>query len=633
MIRIRELISAQPERLSLLSVGIALLIAGGLLTMFQYWSLTASYRLDLSVQARIVGDNVQAAVAFADRQAATEILQSLHASETIIAAVVLDVKGNPLATYERSGGDVEPAASLYSPARWGMIEVTQPIVYRGARLGTLRLTGSQAQILVRLAVFAGTTLLAFVLSIVIAKVLISSLHKAVRHAEERLHYLAHFDPVTNLYNRHAFNEHIAFSMERTRRFGGHIALLLIDLDNFKYVNDTLGHQAGDALLQSVAERLHQNLRRGDIICRLGGDEFAIILENIADGRQASEVAGNLIEKIAAPYMISSQEVYVTASCGIGMFPEHADTTERLIRNADMAMYHAKQAGKNTSAMFRREMTVKADRRMNLEGGLRLALEREEMELYFQPKVDFRHGCVIGAEVLLRWRHPEYGFISPAEFIPVAEESQLIIPVGAWVLRTACAQAAAWERAGRGAISISVNVSSLQIRDPEFVQVVAEALESNNLPPEKLELELTETLLMEGIESNLNMLKQLRSLGVSLSIDDFGIGFSSMGYLKRFPITTLKIDRSFVTDLPGDKEDVGITLAIIALANTLHLKTVAEGVETLAQVDFLVNAGCDYLQGFLFSPPLPAGKFIEWWEQSEHHLARLRQPPEVESVAN
>jgi EAL domain-containing protein (putative c-di-GMP-specific phosphodiesterase class I) len=269
--------------------------------------------------------------------------------------------------------------------------------------------------------------------------------------------------------------------------------------------------------------------------------------------------------------------------------------------------------------------------MNLEGRLRLALEREEMELYFQPKVDFKRGCIVGAEVLLRWRHPEFGFISPAEFIPVAEESQLIIPIGAWVLRKACAQAAAWEREKHGGISISINVSSLQIRDPEFVKVVAEALTTSGLTPEKLELELTETLLMEGIESNLNMLKQLRALGVSLSIDDFGVGFSSMGYLKRFPITTLKIDRSFVMDLPGDKEDVGITLAIIALANTLHLKTVAEGVETPAQVEFLVNAGCDYLQGFLFSPPLPAGKFVEWWEQSEQHLARLSQPAEAESV--
>ncbi|HLB30737.1 MAG TPA: diguanylate cyclase, partial [Gammaproteobacteria bacterium] len=345
MIRIRELISAQPERLSLLSVGIALLIAGVLLTSFQYWSLSASYRLDLSVQARIVGDNIQAAVAFADRQAATEILQSLRASDTIVSAVILDMNGNPLASYDQLDGDLGPVSIPFRSTIWGEVEVTQPIVYRGAQLGTLQLNGSQTQIFTRLAVFAGTTLLAFVLSIVIAKVLISSLNKAVRHAEERLHYLAHFDPVTNLYNRHAFNEHIAFSMERTRRFGGHVALLLIDLDNFKYVNDTLGHQAGDALLQSVAERLHKSLRRGDIICRLGGDEFAIILENIADGRQASEIAGNLIEMIAAPYMISSQEVYVTASCGISMFPEHADTTERLIRNTDMAMYHAKQAGK------------------------------------------------------------------------------------------------------------------------------------------------------------------------------------------------------------------------------------------------------------------------------------------------
>jgi diguanylate cyclase (GGDEF)-like protein len=622
----RRRIPVRTELLSLISVGIALLIAGALLTSFQYWSLRDSLRQDLSVQAHIVGDHVEAALAFRDKKAAEEILGALRASESIAAAAILDADGNVFASYDRRANGATPVPPLPGAlAEREKVQAEHVIDYRGTRLGLVRLTASLDPTYVRLAVFVAATLVTLAMSMILAKLLISGTHKAAKRAEERLNYLAHFDPVTNLYNRHAFNERLDFAIERARRFGGRVALLLLDLDNFKAVNDTLGHQAGDALLMNVAQRLLLKLRRGDTTCRLGGDEFAVILENIPDGHQAAVVAKNVVESIAAPFQLESQEVFVTASCGVGLFPDHADGAERLIRNTDTAMYHAKEAGKNIAAMFRGEMNEKANRRINIEGGLRLALERDELQLYFQPKMDSRRRRLTGAEALLRWRHPDHGFIGPAEFIPVAEDCGLIIPIGAWVLRAACMQAAAWDREGRDAIGMSVNVSALQLKDPKFIGMVADALSLSALPPHRLELELTESMLMEDVESNLAVLRRLRALGVHLSIDDFGTGFSSMSYLKRFPINTLKIDQSFVADLPADKENAGISQAIIALAHTLNLKTVAEGVETESQAEFLASSGCDYLQGYLFSPALPASQFTEWWDRGDFLVSKVPQP--------
>jgi EAL domain-containing protein (putative c-di-GMP-specific phosphodiesterase class I) len=298
------------------------------------------------------------------------------------------------------------------------------------------------------------------------------------------------------------------------------------------------------------------------------------------------------------------------------------------------MYHAKEAGKNISVVFRIEMNEKADRRVNIEGSLRLALERDELELHFQPKVDSRRKRLTGVEALLRWQHPDQGFISPAEFIPVAEESGLMIQLGAWVLRTACMQAAAWDREGRDAIGMAVNISAIQFKDPKFIDLVADVLSVSGLPPHRLELELTESMLMESVEANLVVLRRLRVLGVHLSIDDFGTGYSSMSYLKRFPINTLKIDRAFVTDLPDDKESAGISQAIIALAHTLNLKTVAEGVETASQAEFLASSGCDYLQGFLFSQALSALQLVKIWDGSNFHVAGVpHQDDEEDLVIN
>ncbi|HWB44875.1 MAG TPA: EAL domain-containing protein [Hyphomicrobiaceae bacterium] len=609
----------RPESLSLISVGVALLIAGALLTSYQYFSLRNSLRSDLTVQARLIGDNVQAALTFEDVRAAQDLLSSLKSSDTVTSAVVFNRNGREFARFDREhvppDGDSARPFSRSPPYQIERMQVEQEIVLGGAPVGRIRIVGSLDQAYFRLALFIGATLLTSVLSMVLAKLLISGMHRAVKQAEERLDYLAHFDPVTNLFNRHAFNERLDFATKRARRFGNRVALLLLDLDNFKTVNDTLGHQAGDTLLKSVADRLGQRLRKSDAICRLGGDEFAVILENIADAQQAASLGQAVVEVISAPFEISGRKVFVTASCGIGVFPDHAEAAKDLIRSADTAMYHAKDAGKNISAVFRPEMTAKADRRINIEGSLRAALETDQMELYFQPKVDFVNRCLNGAEALLRWHHPLHGDISPVEFIPVAEVSGLIGPLGKWVLQKACAQAAAWQRKGYPSVDISVNISVIQLKDPRFVDIVADALAAAGLPARHLELELTESMLMEDVEANLGVMKRLRALGVQISIDDFGTGYSSMSYLKRFPITTLKIDRSFVSDLPNDRENAAITEAIIALAHALDLKTVAEGVETQAQAQELSEAGCDYLQGYLFSEPLPADAFIAWWKSS------------------
>lgn len=607
----------RPESLSLISVGVALLIAGALLTSYQFYSLRDSLRRDLTVQARLIGDNVQAALTFEDARAATDILSSLKASDTVVSASIFDRSGREFVHYERERDAANTASRTSRSPRVQLerMQVDHPIELGGAPVGSVRILASLDQTYARLALFMGATLLTCVLSMVLAKLLISGMHKAVKQAEERLDYLAHYDPVTNLFNRHAFNERLAFATERARRFDGHVALLLLDLDNFKAVNDTLGHQAGDALLVSVGQRLTKKLRASDTVCRLGGDEFAVILENIADSHQAAGLGQAVVEAVAAPFEISGQKVYVTASCGIGIYPDHSDTAKDLIRNADTAMYHAKDAGKNISAVFRPEMNEKADRRINIEGSLRTAMESDQLELYYQPKVDFGAMRLDGVEALLRWRHPLHGHISPTEFIPVAEDSGLIIPLGTWVLRKACEQAAAWDRQGLAPLGISVNISVVQLKDPKFADMVAEALAASGFPPARLELELTETMLMEDVEANLRVMQRLRALGVQISIDDFGTGYSSMSYLKRFPITALKIDRSFVSDLPGDRENAAITEAIIALARALDLKTVAEGVETMAQAQLLADAGCDYLQGYLFSKPVAPDAFVEWWKSS------------------
>ena len=611
--------SRRARRLWRIGVVVALVVACAGLTLFEFWSLRQSLRAHIEVQAQIVADNSEAALVFRDRSAGSEVLSALRASPSVRQAMILDAKRRPFAAFEREPFDrplprkaaqIEPHQSATSLA------VVRPVMRAGKPIGHVYVVAGLEAVYWHLLVYAAVAFVTALLGMAAASLLVSRLRRAVEHAEARLDYLAYYDPVTNLLNRHGFNERIHFSLSRAQRFGGQVGLLLLDLDNFKVIKDTMGHQAGDALLSALGYRLREALRQGDTVCRLGGDEFAVIVDNVGSAKEVELVAGKIVKTLEMPLMVSGQEVYVTASCGVSLYPEHGSDAKTLVRTADTAMYCAKEAGKNAFRVFRPEMNQRAFRRMSLEHSLRKAMENGDLRLRYQPKVDLRTGRIVGAEALLRWVHAEDGSISPAEFIPVAEDSGLIVPLGAWVLRTACREAKRWEQAGLGRIPVAVNLSARQFKDQGLLGEVLRALEESRLEPDQLELELTESMLMENVEANIELLRELRTRGVRLAIDDFGTGYSSMGYLKRFPIRSLKVDRSFVRDIPHDRDDCAIAGAIVALAHQLELDVVAEGVENVEQLRFLAQHDCHVQQGFYFSPALASDEFERWVR--EHH---------------
>jgi diguanylate cyclase (GGDEF)-like protein/PAS domain S-box-containing protein len=429
-----------------------------------------------------------------------------------------------------------------------------------------------------------------------------------REAEERIRYLAHNDELTGLMNRSSFQEHIAHTVRQAQRHGRRLAVLFIDLDRFKNINDTLGHDAGDRLLVEVARRLFRCVRESDVVSRWGGDEFVALLEEFGSPNDVVTVARRILDSLARPLLIGSQELVVTASVGISTFPDDGQDAAALLKAADIAMYRAKENGKNNFQYYSPQMNVHTFERLTLESNLRRALERGEFLLHFQPKVGARGQGIVGAEALIRWQHPEMGLVSPMQFIPLAEETGLIVPIGSWVLRTACAQGRAWHTSGLPKVRVAVNISSRQFRNETLVAEVQEVLERTRLEPDLLELEITESMLMHDPEQTVRMLNELTALGIHLAIDDFGTGYSSLAYLKRFPVETLKIDRSFIQDVPDDADDVAITLAILAMARNLRIKVTAEGVETKEQLAFLQEHGCDEIQGYLSGRPLPAEEF-------------------------
>ena len=430
---------------------------------------------------------------------------------------------------------------------------------------------------------------------------------AIDHIQkrERLHYLAYYDVLTGLPNRALLDDRLEQGLKAARRNEERVAVLFVDLDNFKTVNDTLGHTIGDALLREVARRLATCLRDTDTVGRLGGNEFGIILPEISSNEDAAMVASKLIESCAQAHLIEGHELFVTASVGITLFPDDALDSETLIRNADTAMYRARDQGRNAYQFFTSEMNRNSHDKMKLESDLRHALVRGEFLLHFQPKVSCSTGKITGFEALLRWQHPLRGLVGPVEFIPILEETGLIVPVGEWVLNSACLQAQRWQEQGLGMPSMAVNISGRQIHLGDLCQTVGVALATSGLPPACLELELTESQLMKDAEGIIGLLKRLKAMGVKLSVDDFGTGYSSLAYLKRFPIDCLKVDQAFVRDIIADSNDVSITRAIITLAHNLKLKVVAEGVETEGQLGLLIANHCDEIQGYYFSRPLPA----------------------------
>ena len=427
-------------------------------------------------------------------------------------------------------------------------------------------------------------------------------------AEERIKRLAHFDELTGLPNRTMFMHTLQRAFSLAQRRGKQFALFFIDLDRFKNINDSLGHEAGDRLLQDVARRLRHHLRESDTVARLGGDEFVVLVEDCADPRELNAIAQNILNAVGRPYTLSGREFHVTASIGISTYPADGLDPASLLKNADIAMYLAKDRGKNNFQFYSPQQNAHSFERLALESALRHALERREFVLHYQPKIDIATNRIVGVEALLRWNHPDLGMVTPNQFIPLAEETGLIVPIGRWVLRTACAQSAAWRSEGLPGIRIAVNLSARQFSDDALIADIGDAMAEAGVAPEGLELEITESMVMQNPERAVSTLSRLRELGISVSIDDFGTGYSSLGYLKRFPIDNVKIDRSFIKDLPHDTDDAAITRAVIAMAQSLRIRVVAEGVETREQLDFLREHQCDECQGYFVSRPLPPSEF-------------------------
>ena len=452
-----------------------------------------------------------------------------------------------------------------------------------------------------------------------------------RTAEDRIRSLAFFDSVTGLPNRAYLTDILAQGVAASQRHGRELAVLFLDIDHFKRINDTLGHGAGDVVLQEVARRLVQCIRgsdrafRGDdarvgggaeagsknTVSRLGGDEFVVVLGEVRRAEDSAAAASRIADVLAAPLSVGGDEIRISVSIGISVFPVDGTDVESLLKNADTAMYHAKDQGRARCQFFTSSLNERAVKRFSLETSLRKALEREEFLVYYQPKIDMRTRRPCGMEALIRWRRPDGKLVPPLDFISVAEETGLIVPIGEWVLRKACAQTASWAMQGFGPLKVSVNLSAAQFRQPDLVEHTGELMCAAGLAPELLELELTEGMLVEDTESSIAILTALKELGLSVSIDDFGTGYSSLSYLKKFPLSALKIDRSFVRDLAAGTDDAAIVTATIALAHSLRLDVIAEGVETEEQYDFLRSLGCDQAQGYLFSPPVPADEFREW----------------------
>ncbi|HAT33946.1 MAG TPA: GGDEF-domain containing protein, partial [Janthinobacterium sp.] len=605
-----RLIGSKMALANLITAGATLGVTSVMLILFQFIALRSAMLEDLRVQARMVGNSSGAALMFRDRRAGEEILAGLAASPGVRNAAIFNVDGELFASYRRAGAAMPglPSAQLSrSGYRHGadQLEVFEPIDANGGPVGSVMVRAGMGQLYRRLAAYAGFTLAVGLCSFALAYLMVTRTRLAVSRAEAHLHYLAHVDPVTALPNRHEFNERLATALGRADGEGGAVGLLLLDLDNFKVVNDTLGHNCGDSLLKLVAQRLAQALRPGDVICRIGGDEFVVIVAPAADGVEMAAVARRVLAALAPPFALLHHQLYVSASVGTSLYPLDAGDAQTLTRSADTAMYQAKNMGKNCHVGFRPEMELRAQKRLLMEANLRRALTRGELYLHYQPQIDLRSGRIVGVEALLRWTCPELGPLSPAEFIPVAEESGVIIPLGRWVLHTACRQAAAWRQAGLldSVAHVAVNLSACQARDPGLMDDIHAILAETRLPVGLLELEITEGVLMDNVHANVELMRQFRDAGIHLSIDDFGTGYSSMSYLKRFPINQLKIDRSFVHDLPGDGE--AIATAIIAMAHSLKLTVVAEGVETARQAQFLRQAGCDSVQGYHFARPMAA----------------------------
>jgi len=441
--------------------------------------------------------------------------------------------------------------------------------------------------------------------LVTASIEAHKLTEQVQAAKDNLEHLVHHDVLTDLPNRTLLQDRLGQAIELARRQDRQLAVMFMDLDQFKHINDSLGHTVGDQLLQSVAQRLVGCVRHSDTVSRQGGDEFVLLLPYIEHAEDAALTAQKLLAALVLPHRIDGHTVHIGASIGISIYPDDGRDAETLIKCADSAMYHAKGNGRNNYKFFEQSMNVRAVERQFIEGGLRRALELQEFVLHYQPKINLQSGAIVGVEALIRWQHPQRGLLSPVQFVPIAEDCGLILPIGRWVLREACRQARAWQDAGLPPIAVAINTSAPEFRAEDFLDNLRATLEASRLEPRYLELELTESVLMRDAEATGSVLHALSDLGIKLAVDDFGTGYSSLSYLRQFPIDTLKIDQSFVSRMTHNPDDAAIADAVISMAKALRLHVIAEGVETAGQVAFLLARQCDEGQGYYFGRPVAA----------------------------
>ena len=591
-----------------------LLLVGVVLVAFEFLAMRSNFVDDLRAHARTVAITSAPAVVFGDRFAAEETLAVLEPLPSFQAAAIFDDDLKRLAEHEH------PDQKEIDKPETGLLErgygfdlyalyVAEPIVFGGQRIGTVVVRASLERLYGRVAIFAVFLVLVSLGALVVSYPLIARMSRRMKMAETRLHHLAHFDPVTGLLNRHAFKSHMQRWLHEAAASRRSLALLILDVDNFKIVNDSLGHQHGDLLLRQIAGRLSDSVRMDDKVFRVGGDEFAIALFPVAGAEEVEQIARRVFEQFQQPFLLDRREWDAAVSGGVSIYPEDASSLHELTRNADPAMYLAKRAGKNRFEVFHADLNTLMQERLRLNADLRRAAERHELRLEYQPQASSVDLAITGMEALMRWDHPELGSITPRQFIPIAEDSGVIVAIGRWAISEACRQLGEWRCAGLAGVRMSINVSARQMRDEGLLDYIDQALVETGCEPGLLELEITESLLLENIEANIVLLKKLRDRGIQLAIDDFGTGYSSMAYLQQLPIDRLKIDMSFIRKIPGDGEV--ITSAIIALAHRLGISVVAEGVETREQLDFLRTAGCDTIQGYWLTQPIPAALAGLW----------------------
>ncbi|MDR5755108.1 MULTISPECIES: EAL domain-containing protein [unclassified Caballeronia] len=601
-------------RANLVSVGIALVVASIVLLVYQAVAFRNALYDDASLQASVIAENVSASLMFEDEASMRDVLRSLSRVPYVESVSVYRNDGRLFTRYARAGisREEQEEGTLQSTERHttfslGDVFVRAAVEHNGHKLGHVVLVATSDLVrrqLVQYACFLGIACLG---ALWISTLVMRRMRRRVSAAERELEYLARRDSLTNLRNRRAFYETLEERLAAAKDPHRHFGLVLIDLDDFKTVNDTLGHGAGDELLQHVARVLESTVRGRATVSRMGGDEFAVTLEISWKRTVVADLANEIGAALGRPASICNREINVTASVGYASFPEAGDDSGSLVTCADIALYEAKARGKNTVVGFSAAMMDAAKRRAYLEAELRKAVDSDALDLAYQPQFDCRSGSLVGAEVLARWTHAREGAISPAEFIPIAENSELIVRLGRSVLDRACVAAATWNAGCRGApVRVAVNVSARQLRHPGFVGDVLAAIDASGLAPSLLELELTESHLIANRETGLDVMTRLREAGVLLSIDDFGTGYSSLSYLHAFPVNTLKIDRSFIDRLPEQGQP--IVTAILSMAHSFGLNAVAEGVEDPEQLAWLVEAGCDVVQGYLTGTPMPLEKF-------------------------